>query len=155
MNNLPPTMKEGAHYAAHVTWLTAKTNSNCMQSHNVGVHYLHIKDDVMWGIWKCQGQGWHVCLSVSRHLAQVTEDCQSGAMFKRKNGIIKTEETFCISAKLWWKWDNIWSLQPCLCNYSVPVLFFNLSNYLACLSFCFCFYSMSPFHHVLHNHLPF
>lgn len=101
VNNFPPTMTEATRYAASVT---AKTYSNSMCSRNVGARYLHIKDDVSWGIWKCQGRGWHVCLSANRHVAQVTEDCQLGAMFKRKNhiwaklchfdwlGIIKAED---------------------------------------------------------------
>lgn len=38
-------------HAACVTWLKAKTYSNSMQSWNV--QHLHIKDDVIWGMWKC------------------------------------------------------------------------------------------------------
>ena len=100
-------------------------------------------------------------------LAQVTAGCQLGGMFEGKThgcaklchfdwlGIKRAEDAekkpFCIWAKLWGKVGQhldssaLWGFS--VWNYSAPVLFFNLSNYLACLSFCFCSYSMLLFYH--------
>lgn len=112
-----------------------------------------------WGIWMRQGQEWHVCLSASRCVAR--ETVGSHVQKRKKNswakvcqfdwlGITQTEdnERKLFAVQPWGKWDHIWTPQPygasqyMLCNCSAPALFFNLSNYLACLSFWFCTFTL-------------
>lgn len=64
MNTLPPTMKEKSPAGDSVTWLKAEAYANSMPSWNV--QHLHIKDDVIGAVWRCQGWGWDICLSVKQ-----------------------------------------------------------------------------------------
>lgn len=72
VNNLPPTMKAATCCAASVTWQPTKTCQNPGQSHVVGVQYLLMEWNVIWGIWMRQGRERHVCLSASRRVAWET-----------------------------------------------------------------------------------
>lgn len=138
VNNLPTNMKRLTHYAASVTWLTAKTHFYAEPL--CGCAEFTYK---RWCHRKCQGRGWYVCLSVCRHAAQVTEDCQLGAMF------IMVEPNFFILTDTGKK-----LLSAFLSSYeesgttfglfsSVGHDFFNLSNYLLYyMSFCFSMHTM-------------
>lgn len=156
VNNLPPTMKAATCCAASVTWQPTKTCQNPGQSHVVGVQYLLMEWNVIWGIWMRQGRERHVCLSASRRVAWETVGSHvQEKKNKKKNGWAKVfhfdwlgsmqmedneRKPFCTSAVRKVGQHFIWAPQPygasqyVLCNCFAPVLFFNLSNYLACPS---------------------
>lgn len=90
VNNLPPTMKAATCCAASVTWQPTKTCQNPGQSHVVGVQYLLMEWNVIWGIWMRQGRERHVCLSASRRVAWETVGSHvQEKKNKKKNGWAK------------------------------------------------------------------
>lgn len=137
VNNLPTNMKRQPHYAASVTWLTAKTHFYAEPLCGCAVFTYK-----RWCHRKCQGRGWHVCLSMCRHAAQVTEDCQLGAMLffwimVEPNFFYFDwhwkETVFCIYAKLWGKWD-IWTPS----SVGLPSVFCPSLIFLICHSVFLC-----------------
>lgn len=133
----------------------SEKHSNSVQSCNV--QHFHIKDDVIWRIWKCQGWGWHICLSVIQAFCSSDWRLPVGThVWKKKRkkhvrakpfhadwlGSIEgddNERIFCIKVNLWGKCGKHLDSSPLRGPLSIPIMSFSLISLIIKLVFLFCF----------------